>query len=103
MPDESVRLPRPLHPLAWWLWAIGMATAASRTTNPLTLALIVAVVWGVVATRRSEAPWARSFRSYLVLGAFVIVIRLVFYVVVGSRVGEHRLFTLPEVALPKWA
>ena len=31
------RLPRALHPGAWWLWALGLATAASRTTNPLLL------------------------------------------------------------------
>ena len=31
------RLPRTLHPGAWWLWALGLATAASRTTNPLLL------------------------------------------------------------------
>src|ERR671939_669735 len=24
-----------LHPGAWWLWALGLGTAASRTTNPL--------------------------------------------------------------------
>ena len=28
---------------AWWVWALGLATAASRTTNPLLLGLIVAV------------------------------------------------------------
>ena len=30
---RSLTLPRMLHPAAWWLWAIGLATAASRTTN----------------------------------------------------------------------
>ena len=35
------RLPRALHPGAWWLWALGMAAAASRTTNPILLLLIV--------------------------------------------------------------
>ena len=33
-------LPRDLHPLAWWSWAIGLATAASLTTNPLLLLLM---------------------------------------------------------------
>ena len=28
------RLPRDLHPVAWWLWALGLAAAASLTTNP---------------------------------------------------------------------
>ena len=53
---SSVRLPRALHPGAWWIWALGLATAASRTTNPLLLALVLVVVAQVVAARRGEAP-----------------------------------------------
>lgn len=100
---DGGRLARPLHPLAWWIWAIGMATAASRTTNPLLLAMIIAVVSVVVASRRADASWARSFRSYLILGALIITIRLVLYIVVGSRFGDHVVVTLPEVDLPTWA
>lgn len=100
---DGGRLARPLHPLAWWLWAIGMATAASRTTNPLLLGLIISVVSVVVASRRADASWARSFRSYLVLGVIIVSIRVVLYIVVGSRFGDHVVLTLPEVDLPKWA
>ena len=56
-----MRLPRPLHPGAWWLWALGLATAASRRRNPRLLALVVAVAGYVVAARRTRAPWARAF------------------------------------------
>src|SRR6185436_19367571 len=42
-------LPRALHPGAWWVWALGLATAASRTTNPFVLLLVVAVAGYVVA------------------------------------------------------
>jgi len=45
------RLPRALHPGAWWLWALGLAAAASRTTNPLLLALVVAVAGACRDTR----------------------------------------------------
>jgi len=38
------RLPRSLHPVAWWIWAISLAAAASRTSNPLLLLLIFAVI-----------------------------------------------------------
>jgi energy-coupling factor transport system permease protein len=51
---------RPLHPGAWWLWAIGLATAASRTTNPLLLGLVLVVAGYVVACRRTCAPGARA-------------------------------------------
>ncbi|NLU70111.1 CbiQ family ECF transporter T component [Streptomyces sp. HNM0574] len=93
-----------LHAGAWWLWALGLATAASRTTNPLLLLLLVAVAGYVVAARRTDAPWARSYGAFLKLGLLVLGIRLVFAFFLGSAVpGTHVLVTLPEVPLPDWA
>ncbi|WP_413081432.1 energy-coupling factor transporter transmembrane component T [Streptomyces sp. fd1-xmd] len=93
-----------LHAGAWWLWALGLATAASRTTNPLVLGLIVGVAGFVVAARRTDAPWARSYGAFLKLGLFVIGLRLVFSMLLGSSIpGSHTLFALPEVPLPAWA
>ncbi|MCM1972139.1 MULTISPECIES: energy-coupling factor transporter transmembrane component T [unclassified Streptomyces] len=93
-----------LHAGAWWLWALGLATAASRTTNPLLLGLIVGVAGYVVAARRTDAPWARSYGAFVKLGLFVIGLRLVFSMLLGSPIpGVHTLFTLPEVPLPAWA
>ncbi|GAA2650552.1 MULTISPECIES: energy-coupling factor transporter transmembrane component T [Streptomyces] len=93
-----------LHAGAWWLWALGLATAASRTTNPLLLGLIVGVAGYVVAARRTDAPWARSYGAFLKLGLFVIGLRLLFSMLLGSAVpGSHTLFTLPEIPLPAWA
>jgi energy-coupling factor transport system permease protein len=77
-----------------------MAAAASRTTNPLLLLLIVAVVSQVVAARRTDAPWALGFKTYLYLGLAVIVIRVVFRMLLDGQFGAHVLFTLPEVPLP---
>ncbi|MFE9562379.1 energy-coupling factor transporter transmembrane protein EcfT [Streptomyces sp. NPDC006487] len=92
-----------LHAGAWWLWALGLATAASRTTNPLLLGLIVGVAGYVVAARRTDAPWARSYGAFVKLGLFVIGLRLVFSMLLGSPIpGAHVLFTLPEVPLPDW-
>ncbi|MEV8389898.1 MULTISPECIES: energy-coupling factor transporter transmembrane protein EcfT [unclassified Streptomyces] len=93
-----------LHAGAWWLWALGLAVAASRTTNPLLLGLLVGVAGYVVAARRTDAPWARSYGAFIKLGLAVIVIRLLFSVFLGSPVpGERVLVTLPEVPLPDWA
>ncbi|RLV08518.1 cobalt ABC transporter permease [Streptomyces griseocarneus] len=93
-----------LHAGAWWLWALGLATAASRTTNPLLLGLLVSVAGYVVAARRTDAPWARSYGAFLKLGLAVIGIRLVFAFALGSPIpGTHTLVTLPEVPLPDWA
>ncbi|MCK1796121.1 energy-coupling factor transporter transmembrane protein EcfT [Streptomyces sp. XM4193] len=93
-----------LHAGAWWLWALGLATAASRTTNPLLLALLVAVSGYVVAARRTDAPWARAYGTFVKLALLVLAIRLVFAVLLGSPIpGTHTLFVLPEVPLPDWA
>ena len=32
--------PRMLHPVAWWVWGVGLATAAAHTTNPWLLLLL---------------------------------------------------------------
>ena len=98
-------LPRSLHPVAWWVWALGLAAAASRTTNPLLLALILGVTCLVVASRRGDAVWAMGFRYYLFFGAFVVAMRVVFRIIFGgsSGEGEHVLVNLPTIPLPGWA
>ncbi|MFG2382009.1 CbiQ family ECF transporter T component [Streptomyces avermitilis] len=93
-----------LHPGAWWLWALGLGTAASRTTNPLLLTLLVAVSAYVVAARRTSAPWARSYTAFVRLALAVLGIRLGFAVFLGSPIpGTHTVVVLPEVPLPHWA
>jgi len=94
--------PRSLHPIAWWLWALGLAVAASRTTNPLLLGLIVAVCACVVAWRRSDSPWALAFRYYLLAGAVVVALRVLVRVVFGTGSGSVVLVDLPEIPLPDW-
>ena len=80
-----------------------MAVAASFTTNPVLLALIVAVVTFVVSARRTDSPWARAFRLYVWLGVSIVVIRVVLHVLVGLKFGDIRLFWLPTITLPSWA
>ncbi|MCL3862396.1 energy-coupling factor transporter transmembrane protein EcfT [Actinotalea sp. K2] len=77
--------------------------AATRTTNPAVLGLLVASVVLVVMARRADTPWARAFPAYLVLGACIVVVRVVFYVVVGIKTPGTVLIDLPRVALPGWA
>lgn len=96
-------LPRALHPGAWWIWALGLVTAASRTTDPFLLLLIVAVAGFVVAARRTSAPWARSYAAFLRLGLVVILVRLAFQLVFGATGTGSVLLHLPVVPLPGWA
>ncbi|GAA4422143.1 CbiQ family ECF transporter T component [Actinokineospora soli] len=95
--------PSTLHPGAWWLWALGLAAVAGRTTNPLLLALVAVVAGYVVVRCRSNAPWAAAYGMFLKLGLVVIGIRVLFHVLVGGITGPTVLVTLPEVPLPDWA
>ena len=96
-------LPRDLHPIAWWCWAIGLATAASLTVNPLLLLLLMGSVTAVVVARRSSHPFGRSFRLYALLAAVTVVLRVVFRILFGGQEVGHVLLALPEVPLPDWA
>ncbi|MGH3461239.1 MAG: energy-coupling factor transporter transmembrane component T [Kribbellaceae bacterium] len=101
---DNPTLPRALHPGAWWLWAIGLAVAASRTRNPVLLILLLAVTGFVVSARRSDAPWANSYAAFLRLGLVLIGVRVVLQALLSTRSqGSHVLFILPEVPLPDWA
>ncbi|WP_193615153.1 energy-coupling factor transporter transmembrane component T [Nocardioides lijunqiniae] len=99
---SGARLPRDVHPVAWWLWAIGLCAAASLTTNPLVLLLLVGVATVVVVARRSDQPWARSFRLYVWLGVAIVVLRVVFRLVFGGTYPGTVLLDLPTVPLPDW-
>lgn len=98
----AARLARDLHPVAWWIWAMGLAAAATLTTNPLLLLLLVGIAAVVVMARRSDHPWARSFRLYLLLGLMIVIIRVAFRIVFGGVGSGHVLVELPTVPLPDW-
>ena len=99
----AARLPRDLHPVAWWVWAVGLAAAASQTTNPLVLATLIGVATLVVMLRRSDQPWAGSFRLYVIVGAVIVVMRVLFRILLGGGAESGRvLLDLPEIPLPDW-
>ncbi|WP_100445104.1 CbiQ family ECF transporter T component [Glycomyces xiaoerkulensis] len=91
------------HPVAWWSWALLLATAASRTANPWLLLLIIGVSGLVVTWCRGDEPWSGAYRVFLLIGAAAIAVRMVFYVIFGGAEGATVLFRLPEVRLPDWA
>ncbi len=102
--SEGHRIPRALHPVAWWIWALALATAVSRTTNAILLILVLAVLGFVVTQRRTDAPWARGFKHYLVMALGVIVIRVIFHSIFATGIGssDHILFRLPQIHTPGW-
>ncbi len=103
-PVDSPTYARSLHPGAWWLWALGLAAAASRTVNPVLLALLLAAAGFVVMARRSRAPWAYAYGAFLRLGLIIIAVRIVLQALLSSQSqGIHVIVDLPEVPLPVWA
>ncbi len=57
----------------------------------------------VVMLRRSDQPWARSFRLYVWLGVVIVVMRVLFRIVLGGGVETGRVLVgLPEIPLPDW-
>lgn len=98
-----MRIARDLHPVAWWVWALGLAVGTSFTTNPFLLGLLLGAITLTVLTCRSDQPWARSFRLYVWLGVVVVVVRVLFRIVLGGDAPGHVLFTLPGIPLPDLA
>lgn len=80
-----------------------MSAALSLTTNPLLIGLVVLAVCYVVIARRSDAPWALSFKFYLYMALLIIAIRIVFRILVGGAGTGPVLFTLPQIPLPEVA
>jgi energy-coupling factor transport system permease protein len=99
---HNLRPARALHPGAWWAWSLALGAAATRTTNPLILLLLIAVAGFTVAARRSPLS-ARSFGFFLRLGLFVLAIRIVFEVIFGAGDIGDVVLRVPHVPLPGWA
>jgi energy-coupling factor transport system permease protein len=97
------RVHRRLHPVAWWIWAAGVAVAASRTRNPVVLALLAGAVGNVAIARRQPGPAGHALGVFVRLGVAVIAIRMALTVLVGTRLPGTTLVTLPSVDLPEWA
>lgn len=99
---DALTRPRLLHPVAWWIWGLTLAAAASRTTNPAYLLLIGAVI-GLVVLQRREVGTSSALGVFLTIAAVAIGIRVVMTVLLGNGVvGGTTLVTLPEVPLPDW-
>lgn len=86
--------------MAWWVWGLGTAIAASLTDSLPVLLLVAAALVGVVHWRGRNA---RVLRFYLALAAVIVAIRLVFQIVFGGVRTGTVLFRLPEIRLPEWA
>ena len=88
--------------MAWWVWAVGSAAAMSTSSNPLVIVALLGAVTIVVLARRGDSSWASSFRLYIWVGVFVVVMRVLYRILFGGGDGPTVLFRLPYVPLPYW-
>lgn len=92
-----------MHPVAWWVWALGLAVATTRSPGIASSVILIAALVVVVALCHERSAFSRAFPAYLALAAGVIAIRVLFYVLVGIKSGSDVLLALPRISLPEWA
>ena len=90
------------HPLAYWVWALGLVVALSRTSTLLACLLIVVSCSAVVRRWRAESPWSQAFEKALIFATAIFAIRLIIGVVFTIPTPGDVLFTLPRIELPDW-
>lgn len=88
-----------VHPGAWWLLAIGLATCASALTSIASLSTLFASIVAVILLAREDRPWARSLRFYLTTSLIVIVIRVMFRIIFNFDTADNVALTLPSIRI----
>jgi energy-coupling factor transporter transmembrane protein EcfT len=91
-----------LHPLTWWLWALGLAISVIRFDNTIFTVVVIGVVAVVVVSIRENAPWSKSFNWTLKLSAWILLVRTIIGVLIGVPIPGTTLFTVPILPLPDW-
>jgi len=91
-----------LHPLTWWIWAIGLAIAVIRFDSAIFTICCVSVVAVVVFLNRDDAPWGKSFNWSLKLSAWILFVRTLIGILIGVPIPGQTLFSLPIIHLPTW-
>jgi energy-coupling factor transporter transmembrane protein EcfT len=91
-----------LHPLTWWLWALGLAISVIRFDDTIFTLVVIGVVAVVVVSIRENAPWSKSFNWTLKLSAWILLVRTIIGVLIGVPIPGTTLFTVPILPLPDW-
>ena len=91
-----------LHPLTWWIWAIGLALSVIRFDSTLFTLVCVGVVAVVVFLFRDDAPWGKSFNWTLKLSLWILIVRTLVGVLIGVPIPGTTIFTIPILQLPSW-
>lgn len=88
------------HPGAWWLAGLALALSASLSSSLLILISISAGAMLTVWLCRDDAPWSRSIRFYLFLGAAVVLMRVLFRIIFNLADSSQDIFlSLPSISI----
>jgi energy-coupling factor transport system permease protein len=82
---------------------MALAVAVARSPGVAAATAVLAALVVVVLVRAGDTPTARLFPGYLVLGAGIVLARVVFHVLVGIKPPGTVLLDLPTVRAPDWA
>lgn len=91
-----------LHPLTWWIWALGLAISVIRFDSTVFTLVCVGVVAVIVFLNRDDAPWGKSFIWTLKVAVWILSIRTIIGVLIGVPIPGTKLFAIPILALPSW-
>ena len=91
-----------MHPLTWWLASIFGAVSIVRSNSAVVAMLMVAIAAVLVKRFSQNAPWANGFWFSLKLGLWILLIRLLAGILIGTPDFGKVLFTLPQLLLPDW-
>jgi energy-coupling factor transport system permease protein len=87
-----------LHPATWWILGLALATVASLLTGWVSELIVIGVAIAIMLGCRENAPWSRSVRFYLWLGAFVVAVRVLFRIIFNTGSADTELaFSLVEL------
>lgn len=91
-----------LHPGAWAGWLAATAVLVFVVSNPWVLACTLAVVALVhLSGPPDDSPAGRAFRTFLWIGAALVVLRFAFDALVRAA-GETVVASVPSIELPRW-
>jgi energy-coupling factor transport system permease protein len=101
-----MRTTSPLHAVTWLAWAVAAAACVQLASNPLYVALVLAISLLVVSAHRLDTTLARAFPILIGLGVAFALIRVVLTALTTHSPTidgppEHLWFTLPSVTLPR--
>jgi energy-coupling factor transport system permease protein len=100
--ERKALMRSPVHPMAWWVWAISLSIALFISGDAWFAAGLVVASAILVRELKTDHPWSRSFAVAMRFVALIIAIRMMIAIVIGVPIPGTTLVTLPTAQLPDW-